>query len=110
MYYLSEFAGEYQQRDNGLVRGLKKIPRKIFEIPFVNQQLSDLGKEKFLRIVSTQKPTFRQKIKIGKKYLKYRKYLGDTYGKEKGMSILNNQKNHISNIFKPSYAQIPMGE
>ena len=117
MYYLSEFSETGQQyhksswMGNLFKKGTKIAGNTIKNTPFISQQLGDLGREKVLApLMKAQKPTLRQKVKLTKAYLKYRKHLGDTYGKEEGLKMLNNQKTYVTNLFKPSYKKLPIEE
>lgn len=115
MYYLSNFSNpdNYQKPSLFSPNKIKnQIGSTFGKIPFLRQQTEDFlkvkGQELFKRATKNKKPTLKQKMKMGKAYLKYRKHLGDTYGKEQGMTILENQKNYVKNLINPSYKQIPL--
>lgn len=118
MYYLSNFAYSDPEinKPNMLYPLAKKVTNKVGgtfgQIPFLKQQATDYlkvkGQEFFKETTKNKKPNLKQKMKMGKAYLKYRKHLGDTYGKDQGLSILENQKNYLKNLINPSYKQIPL--
>lgn len=114
MYYLSNFQ---QPNDPNFFqttwnKGVSTGVKTVKGIPFFKEQTSDFLKQKGLDFAKNKakqkKLSLKQKMKVGKTYLKYRKHLGDTYGKEKGMGILNNQKTYLQNLINPSYKQIPL--
>lgn len=112
MYYLADFN---QDSGGGFLPGnlFRRVKNQTSKIPGLNTQISDMFKEKGLQVArrlsaNRKPPTLRQKIKMGRAYLKYRKGLGDRYGKEKGMAMLQNQKNFLHNVVNPSYRQKPI--
>jgi len=111
MYYLVDFSRE---PDSGIgfspPKFFKKIQNTTGKVPGLNTQISDFlkekGQQKFKEMKRNSKPpTLGQKLKMAKGYLRYRKHLGDKYGKEKGMNMLQNQKTFLHNAVNPSYRQ-----
>lgn len=116
MYYLSNFNKNQTTQPNfiqsTLNKGVSSGAKAVKNIPFFKEQTTDFLKQKGLNFAQQQaskkKLSLKQKVRLGKGYLKYRKHLGDTYGKEKGMGILNKQTNYLKNLVNPSYKQIPI--
>lgn len=106
MLYLSNFSTKTYNETKPQFPNLLK-PFKMF--PHLGTQVKDIAKEKAIqkakKYSKNNSLSLRQKMKLGGTYLKYRKYLGDNYGKEQGMQMLKDQKNFVTNIFNPSYRQ-----
>jgi len=116
MYYLSNFSKNQFEKNpsflqNSIQKGMKKTKDSILNIPSIKTQVSDYFKVRSADMLKEklrkQKLSNKQKWKLGKSYLGYRKHLGDTYGKKQGMSMLKNQKNYLGNLINPSYKQVP---